>query len=62
MLDIRFIHENAELVERKSKEKGYSVDIKHLLELDDKRRGILGKIESNRNIRNQHARQGLRVS
>jgi seryl-tRNA synthetase len=34
MLDIRFIRENAQLVQEKSKQKGYDVDISKFLELD----------------------------
>ena len=36
MLDIRFIRENAELVAEKAKQKGYDVDVRHLVELDEK--------------------------
>ncbi|HSW79013.1 MAG TPA: aminoacyl--tRNA ligase-related protein, partial [Candidatus Babeliales bacterium] len=59
MLDIRFIRENADLVAEKSKQKGYEVDIQKLLELDNNRRKVLTEIESTRNLRNQHAKQGL---
>lgn len=51
MLDIRFIRENAELVEQKSKQKGYDVDVKHLLQVDENRRRALAWIEDlRRNI------------
>ncbi|MDO8592133.1 MAG: serine--tRNA ligase [bacterium] len=53
MLDIRFIRENAELVEKKSGQKGYKVDVKHLLKLDDDRRKLLGEIEAVRAQRNE---------
>lgn len=53
MLDIRFIRENAELVEKKAGQKGYKVDIKHLLKLDDERRKLLGEIEAVRAQRNE---------
>ncbi len=55
MLDIRFIRENAELVAKKAEQKGFKVDIKHLLELDDKRRKILAEIEKIRAERNELA-------
>src|SRR5437588_11180956 len=55
MLDIRFIRENAELVAEKSKQKGYEIDIKHLLELDEKRRNLLSQIEQLRAQRNELA-------
>ncbi|MBI4033384.1 serine--tRNA ligase [Candidatus Saccharibacteria bacterium] len=48
MLDIRFIRENAELVAEKSKQKGYEVNIAHLLELDKKRREAQKWIDSQR--------------
>ena len=36
MLDVKFIRENLELVEKSAKEKGYKINITELLELDDK--------------------------
>ncbi|MBI2285796.1 serine--tRNA ligase [Candidatus Saccharibacteria bacterium] len=48
MLDIRFIRENAELVAEKAKQKGYEVNIAHLLELDKKRREAQKWIDSQR--------------
>lgn len=53
MLDIRFIRENADLVEEKAQQKGYKVDIKKLLELDDKRRDLIKEIEELRAKRNE---------
>lgn len=57
MLDIRFIRENAELVAKKATQKGYKVDIKRLLELDDDRRKLLVEIEAVRAQRNELAGQ-----
>ena len=57
MLDIKFIRENAELVEKKATQKGYKVDIKHLLQLDDDRRKLVGEIEAVRAQRNELAGQ-----
>lgn len=53
MLDIRFIRENAELVEEKAQQKGYKIDINKLLELDDKRRDLIKEIEELRAKRNE---------
>src|SRR3569833_2401630 len=55
MLDIRFIRENKELVEKSAKAKGYDVDIKKLLQLDDKRKDLMGKTEEIRAQRNELA-------
>ncbi len=57
MLDIRFIRENAELVEQKAKQKGFEVNIPHLLELDEKRRDLLKQVEDVRAQRNTLAEQ-----
>jgi len=43
MLDIQFIRDNAQIVAEKSKQKGYQVDIAHLLQLDTKRRELIQK-------------------
>ncbi len=53
MLDIKFIRDNAELVEEKAKQKGYSVDIKKLLEVDNQRRELGQKVEALRAERNE---------
>ena len=55
MLDIKFIREKAKLVAEKSKQKGFDVDIKELLEVDEKRRRLLEDIEKLRAERNQLA-------
>jgi len=55
MLDIRFIRENAELVQEKSKQKGYDVDISKLLQLDEQRRQLMSDIEIVRAERNKLA-------
>ena len=55
MLDVKFIRENLELVEKSTKEKGYKINIKEALELDDKRRGVLTKVEELRRERNETA-------
>jgi seryl-tRNA synthetase len=53
MLDIQFIRENAELVQKKAEEKGYkNVRVAELLELDTERRSKLTQIEELRARRN----------
>jgi seryl-tRNA synthetase len=53
MLDIRYIRENAARVQEASEQKGYKhVDIAHLLQLDEERRTLLGKVEELRKERN----------
>jgi seryl-tRNA synthetase len=53
MLDIQFIRDNAELVQEKSAQKGYKVNITELLELDSARRSKLTSLEELRARRNQ---------
>ena len=56
MLDINFIRENTELVEKSTKEKGYkNVDIKALLKLDDERKEAFKVVEDLRKERNETA-------
>jgi len=53
MLDIKFVRENAELVQQKSLEKGYQVDVAAVLELDQKFHSLLNKSEVLRRERNE---------
>jgi len=53
MLDINFIRNNQDLVEKSAREKGYHVDIPALIELDNKRRSSLQEVESLRQKRNE---------
>lgn len=55
MLDIRFIRENADAVQLNAKNKGYDVDIKKLLELDDDRRTLQQQVDELREKRNANA-------
>ena len=55
MLDVKFIRENLELVEKSTKEKGYKVNVREVLELDDKRKAILAEVEGLRQKRNEIA-------
>ncbi len=53
MIDIQFIRENADLVQEKSEQKGYKVDVKKLLQLDEQRRQLLTEVEALRAERNE---------
>ncbi len=55
MLDIQFIRDNPDAVVEKSKQKGYDIDVKQLLELDTERRTRLTQIEELRKRRNDQA-------
>lgn len=55
MLDIRFIRENADAVQRASEQKGYQVSISDLLELDDSRRDLQKRVDELRQRRNEVA-------
>ena len=55
MLDINFIRENPDLVEHSAKEKGYKINIKDVLKLDDQRKSILQEVETLRRERNEIA-------
>ena len=53
MLDIRFIRDNADRVQEASRQKGYDVDVKKLLELDETRRDLMQKVDVLRTRRNE---------
>jgi len=55
MLDVKFIRENLELVEKSTREKGYKTDIKEIIRLDDGRKEILSEVEELRKRRNEIA-------
>lgn len=55
MLDIRFIRENPELVQKKAEQKGYKVDIPKLLAIDEEKLQLQREIEALRAQRNNHA-------
>jgi seryl-tRNA synthetase len=57
MLDIQFIRDNRDLVVTSTKNKGYQVDIDHLLEVDTDRRQKLGDLEAMRRERNDLANE-----
>jgi seryl-tRNA synthetase len=53
MLDIKFIRENKELVEKNNKNRGVKVDLAQLLDLDEKRRKQITEVEELRSQRKQ---------
>lgn len=55
MLDVKFIRENRELVEKSAREKGYKVNVAEIIELDDSRKLMLSEIEGLRQKRNEIA-------
>lgn len=55
MLDIRFIRDNSAAVQRAAGQKGYKVDVAHLLTLDARRRGLQTKLDELRAQRNELA-------
>ncbi len=55
MLDIKYIRDNAHKVETKAKQKGYSVDVSSLLELDQKYRDLQVQADALRQQRNELA-------
>lgn len=57
MLDIQFIRDNHKKVKQAAIDKNVSVDIDGLLEIDEKRRGLLQDIEKLRKARNETAAQ-----
>lgn len=57
MLDIQFIRENADLVAEKSQQKGYTVDVEHLLKADEERRKLVAVADELRAKRNALADQ-----
>lgn len=52
MLDIRFIRENAELVQENARHKGYDVNINELLAIDEKKRTLQQRADELREKRN----------
>jgi seryl-tRNA synthetase len=55
MLDIQFIRDNPELVQKKSEDKGYKVDVTELLKRDESRRSLVGEVEDLQRKRNELA-------
>ena len=55
MLDIRYVRENPERVKEFSKQKGYDIDVDHVLNLDEERRELQQKGDELRTERNSIA-------
>ncbi len=55
MLDIRFIRENSDLVQKNAKDKGYDIDVIQIVDLDNDRRSIQQQVEGLREKRNTNA-------
>ena len=55
MLDIRYIRENPEKVQKNAQDKGYDVSILELLALDDERRSLQQQVDELRARRNDNA-------
>lgn len=55
MLDIRFVRENPERVKEFSKQKGYDIDVDHVVKLDEERRELQQKADELRTERNSIA-------
>ena len=56
MLDIKFIRENPELVQKASKDKKVEVDIAHILEIDKKRQQLNVAVQNLQQHRNSFAK------
>ena len=57
MLDINFIRNNQKKVADSAREKGYDVDVNHVIKLDDQRKTLLQTVEEKRRRRNEIASQ-----
>ncbi|MBQ6510795.1 serine--tRNA ligase [Candidatus Saccharibacteria bacterium] len=57
MLDINFIRNNQKKVADSAREKGYDVNVNHVIKLDDQRKTLLQTVEEKRRRRNEIANQ-----
>ncbi len=57
MLDIKYLRQNIELVQKKMDERGQKIDVGRFLDLEAKRRDILQAVEALRNERNSVSKQ-----
>jgi len=62
MLDIKFIRENKDLVALAAKKKHIDFDVEKLIEVDDRRKEILKKVEEKRGEQNQASLEIVRAS
>ncbi len=56
MLDIKFIRDNTALIKKVCEQKRCSVDIEHLLQLDEKRRSLIGALQNVEAERNKFSK------
>ena len=56
MLDVKLIRENPDKVRKGIKDKGFNIDIDHILEIDSKKRELDVKVQSLREERNKAAK------
>lgn len=52
MLDIKFIRENPDIVQKAAKNKGFEIDVSHILEIDKKHRELTQSVQRTREERN----------
>ena len=57
MLDLKFIRENAELVKKAVSDKNESADIDKIIDLDERRRTVIGEVEKLKALRNRVSEQ-----
>ncbi|MBI3984826.1 MAG: serine--tRNA ligase [Candidatus Levybacteria bacterium] len=57
MLDIKQIRENPEKIQKKANDKGIEINVEHILELDNKLRGLDTMVQSLREERNKVAKE-----
>src|ERR1035437_2448473 len=62
MLDIKFIRENKDLIIEAARKKRIKFDVNALLKVDDKRRELLGAVESKRTIQNEMSQEIVKES
>jgi len=53
MLDIKFIRENADAVKKNNRNRGVDIDVDQLIDLDEKRRSHIAKLDEMRALRNK---------
>src|ERR1035437_1456239 len=55
MLDVKFIRENPDKVQKATKDKGIELDINHILKIDDKLRDLSIQVQTLREERNTNS-------
>src|SRR5437868_142811 len=56
MLDINYIRQNTDKVKQVLKDRNFDIDLNQLLELDEKRRGLIVQVDLLRQQRNEAAK------